>query len=146
MGKIKLTEKQSEWLRNKFDRGYTLNQLGQDLELGSSNIGEWENGYLFDAITESDFLEFYGTINETLLFDRYSEDIDDWLEKNDLLKNVNLMEYAKKVQDENTLLEIAYSLPWDDRKFIYKLLEELNGDNSIMRLKEEIKKYIQENK
>ena len=45
-----LTEKQIEMLKKKFDKGYTLTQFAEDLELTKHNIGDWEEGALTELI------------------------------------------------------------------------------------------------
>ena len=45
-----LTEKQIEQLRKKFDKGYTLTQFAEDLELTHHDIGDWEEGALTELI------------------------------------------------------------------------------------------------
>ena len=83
MKKSGLTEKQIQMLKKKFDKGYTLTQFAEDLELTEYNIGDWEEGALTELIERGDYLEYLASNEEIHVYRPYNEYVEDFLDWSD---------------------------------------------------------------
>ena len=115
-----LTEKQIEMLKKKFDKGYTLTQFAEDLELTKHNIGDWEEGALTELIEGGDYLEWLGSKEELYI---YRPDIE------------YVEEFLKRIDCE---IDGWEHIDWSDRKSIYSNLEHLKGEFRLGILMEEL--------
>lgn len=115
-----LTEKQKEMLKRKFDKGYTLIQFCNDLDLTYKNIGEWEEGRLTELIEDGDYLEYLGSKEEFYVYRPNNDYIEDFIEKT-----------GEKI-------DAIEMIDWTDRREISTLLEYLRVKGLLFRLEEEL--------
>ena len=120
MKNLGLTEKQIQMLKKKFDKGYTLTQFAEDLELTKHNIGDWEEGALTELIEGGDYLEWLGSKEEIHI---YRPDIE------------YVEEFLKRIDCE---IDGWENIDWSDRKSIYSNLEHLKGEFRLGILMEEL--------
>lgn len=116
-----LTEKQIEMLKKKFDKGYTLIQFCNDLNLTYKNVGKWEHGSLTELIEGADYLEYLSSIEKFYIYRPDCDYIEDFIEK------------TGEVIDPRDVID------WTDRNIIVKLLEYLRDSGLLFRLEEELK-------
>ena len=110
-----LTEKQIEQLRKKFDKGYTLTQFAEDLELTHHDIGA-----LTELIEGGDYLEYLASKEEIHIYRPYNEYVEEFLSRIDY--EIDGWEH----------------IDWSDRKSIYNNLQELKGEFRLRILMEEL--------
>lgn len=115
-----LTEKQIQMLKKKFDKGYTLTQFAEDLELTEYNIGDWEEGALTELIERGDYLEYLASNEEIHVYRPHNEYVEDFLDRFDY----KLDDWAH--------------IDWSDRKTIYDNLSILKGEFRLRVLMEEL--------
>lgn len=115
-----LTEKQIQMLKKKFDKGYTLTQFAEDLELAEYNIGDWEEGALTELIEEGDYLEYLASKEDIHIYRPYNEYVEEFL---------NRIDYE---------IDGWEHIDWNDRKEIYSNLQELKGEFRLRILMEEL--------
>ena len=115
-----LTEKQIEMLKKKFDKGYTLTQLAEDLELTHHDIGDWEEGALTELIEGGDYLEYLASMEDIFI---YRPDVE------------YVHEFLNKIDCE---IDGWEHIDWSDRKSIYNNLQELKGEFRLRILMEEL--------
>lgn len=115
-----LTEKQIEMLKKKFDKGYTLTQLAEDLELTHHDIGDWDEGALTELIEGGDYLEYLASKEEIHIYRPYNEYVEEFLSRIDY--EIDGWEH----------------IDWSDRKSIYNNLQELKGEFRLRILMEEL--------
>lgn len=115
-----LTEKQIEMLKKKFDKGYTLTQFAEDLELTKHNIGDWEEGALTELIEGGDYLEWLASKEEMHIYRPDIEYVEEFLKRIDC--EIDGWEYIN----------------WSDRKSIYSNLEHLKEEFRLGILMEEL--------
>ena len=115
-----LTEKQIQMLKKKFNKGYTLTQFAEDLELTEYNIGDWEEGALTELIERGDYLEYLASKEEIHIYRPYDEYVEEFLNRIDC--EIDGWEY----------------IDWSDRKEIYNNLQELKGEFRLRVLMEEL--------
>ena len=120
MANLGLTENQAGMLRKKFDKGYTLTQFCDDLELTKRNIGEWEEGALTDLIEGGNYLEYLAS----------KEDIHIYRPDVESMKN-----FLRRINCE---IDGWEHIDWSDRKSIYSNLEYLKGEFRLRILMEEL--------
>lgn len=120
MKNLGLTEKQIEMLRKKFDKGYTLTQFAEDLELTKRNIGDWEEGALTELIEGGDYLEYLASKEDIFIYRPDIEYIENFLKRIDC--GIDGWEH----------------IDWSDRKTIYENLYALKGEFRLRTLMEEL--------
>lgn len=116
-----LTEKQIEMLKKKFDKGYTLIQFCNDLNLTYKNIGKWKQGSLTELIEDGDYLEYLRSKEKIYIYRVGWDFIEDFIEE------------TGEVIDPRDVID------WTDRNIIVKLLEYLRDTGLLFRLEEELK-------